>query len=373
MADRNKRPLISYQPWKLLFQLAYVGTIVVRLPFWVVTALVRPLRPHPEWTAKQTFMVRVAYVLIDMDCRILNTKSLSLKGEKEGDRFQCIKPQSLDRYKGPLESDNIKPGMVGGTWYPRAPTTDIASKLVVLYFHGGAFIRGDGRFDDAGFAANSWIERGGVDAVFSLQYRLSGYSDLNPFPAALQDALTSYLFLLEDLKIPARQIVLSGDSSGGNLAIALLRYLQEFGAELRIPAPRCTALASPWVAPFKYKTISNNPNWLTDFIPTSFLRWGANAYAGRSLANPESHPYVTPLNNPFPAPTPIFVSAGSAEVIVADIARWAEEMGKQKDNVIELYYENAACHDTLLLGGTLGFEESAWKVAAKMGDFVRKY
>ncbi|KAI4859414.1 alpha/beta hydrolase fold-3 domain-containing protein [Hypoxylon rubiginosum] len=372
MADGNKHPLVSYQPLRLLFQLTYLGTVVARLPLWAFTALVKPFRPHPGWSAKQTFMVRAAYAIVDIESRVSITKPLSLKGGKEGNRFQTVEPpQSLDRYKGPLESDSVKPAVVGGTWYPHAPAADIASKLVVLYFHGGAFVKGDGRTDDAGFAAESWIQKGGADAVFSLQYRLSGYSGRDPFPAALQDALTSYLFLLDDLKIPARQIVLSGDSAGANLVVALLRYLYEHGTELGLPVPRCAALISPWVAPFNYKLLGN-PNSKTDFLPESFLRWGANAYAGRFLADPESHPYITPLGNPFPSPVPVFASGGSAEVLFADIAQWVKEMEENNENKIEFYQEDAACHDTLLVGGFLGFEESAWTVAAKMGDFVRK-
>ncbi|XXH01500.1 hypothetical protein Hte_007860 [Hypoxylon texense] len=374
MADGNKHPLVSYQPLRLLFQLAYLGTIVVRLPLWAVAALVKPLRPHPGWTAKQTFMTRAAYSIVDLNSRISITQPLSLKGDKEGAQFQTIKPpQSLDRYKGPLESDSVKPAEVGGTWYPQAPGADVASKLVVLYLHGGAFVRGDGRTDDSGFAAENWIRKAGADAVFALQYRLSGCSGLNPFPAALQDVLTSYLFLLDGLRIPAERIVVSGDSAGGNLAVALLRYLHEHGAGLGLPAPRCAVLISPWVAPFNYEDLPKNPNYSADFVAKSFLKWGANAYAGGFLAEPASHPYITPLGNPFPSPVPVFASAGSAEILFADITRWAKEMQEKNGDAIELYIDEAACHDTLLLGGFLGFAESAGKVAARMGEFVRKY
>lgn len=380
MANKNSHPLVSYQPFRLLFQLASVGTIVVRLPFWAAIALIRPLRPHPKWTAKQTFTVHLMHAIIGMSSRISITLPLSIEGGKEGDRFQVIKPRSPDRYIGPLESNDVKPATVGGTWYPDVPAADIASKLVVLYLHGGAFVLGDGRPGETGFATKSWLEHGGADAVFALQYRLAGYSNRDPFPAALQDTLTSYLFLLEDLQIPARQIVVSGDSAGGNLAIALLRYLHEFGAELGIPVPRCAALVSPWVTPLTYDALPRTPNWRTDWVPTAFLKWGANAYAGRFAANPKSeyHPYITPLGNPFPAPVPIFVNAGAAEVFAPEIARWAEEMGEQEEeeeggNVVELHYEEAACHDTLMLGNAFGFEESAWGVAAKMGEFVRRY
>ncbi|KAI0172253.1 alpha/beta hydrolase fold-3 domain-containing protein [Hypoxylon sp. FL1284] len=367
--ENTTHPLLSHQPLKLLFQAGYVGAAILSLPFWVVTALIRPLRPRPAWTAKQSFMTRVAYVLLDIECRIAITRPLSLEGGKEGDRFQTVKPQSPDRYRGPLECDSVQPAVVGGTWFPRAPGADIASKLVVLYIHGGAFIRGDGRTDDAGFAARSWIERGGADAVFSLQYRLSGHGGLHPFPAALQDALTAYLHLVEDLRVPARQVVVCGDSSGGNLAVALLRYLGAHGGALGIASPRCAALASPWVAPHAHDSLATGAVWPADFFPLSFLRWGAAAY---SAGLPESDPYVTPLHNPFPAPAPIFVNAGADELFAPDIARWAEEMKGVEGNVVELDLEEDACHDTLLLGEILCFEESGRSIAARMGEFVRR-
>ncbi|KAH9907261.1 alpha/beta hydrolase fold-3 domain-containing protein [Xylariomycetidae sp. FL2044] len=371
MTTVTKHPLISHQPFKALFQFAYAGIIVVSIPFWLAASILRPLRPHPEWTVKQAFMTRVGYALVDIHSRVSITEPLSLQGGKEGDRFQTITPRFHELYKGPLESDTVKPATVGGTWYPQRPPADIASKLVVLYLHGGAFIRNTGRFDDGGFPAKCWLEDARADAVFNLQYRLSGYSGLDPFPAALQDALTSYLYLLRDLKIPARQIVLGGDSAGGNLAIAFLRYLHEHGTGLALPAPRCAVLASPWVAPFKYEAVwSNSLTWPMDFVPRSFLRWGANAYAAGISSDPRTDPYITPLNNPFPTSVPIFVNAGTAEVFFTDITRWAEEM-KISKNVVVLNLEDAGCHDTLLLGAKLGFEQSAQRVAVKMGEFIR--
>ncbi|OTA93657.1 hypothetical protein M434DRAFT_72783 [Hypoxylon sp. CO27-5] len=370
MATSAPRPLLSYRPLNLVFKLAYVGTIVIRLPIWIISAAIPFLRPHPKWTAKQTFMTRVAYAVLDIDSRIGITEQLSLEKQKEGDRFQVIKPSPEDVYKGPLASD-IKPDVIGGTWFPKAPGGDLASKLVMFHCHGGAFVQGNGRTDQCGFLADTMVTQGGADFVFSVQYRLSGYSGLNPFPAALQDALTAYLFLINDLKIPASQIVVSGDSAGGNLVIALLRYIQEFGVQLNIPPPSCAALLSPWVAPFDYD-FTGNPNRAKDFLPASFLVWGAHTYAGH-MPNAMSHPYITALGNSFATTVPIFINTGTAELFFDANVRWADEMKRITNNVVELHYEDAAVHDTSLAGQLLGFDKSARSVAERIGAFIRQY
>jgi acetyl esterase/lipase len=162
--------------------------------------------------------------------------------------------------------------------------------------------------------------------------------------------------------------VIVGDSAGANLATALLRYLHEFRVA---PIPKCAVLLSPWVAPFHYIT-TGNPHRGTDFIPSSFSSWGAHAYAG-SCPDAAFDPYITPLGNPFPTLVPIFTNAGSAELYVERITRWADEMREIDGNVVEMHHEHAAVHDTFSVGEVLGFEKSAWKVAAKIGEFVRKY
>lgn len=371
MASKDRHPLVSYQPLRLIFQLSYIGTIIPRLPYYVFISLIPWLRPHPAWSAKQTFLTRLAYPLVDMRSRIGITETLTLEKGKQGERFQIIAPSTADVYKGPLGSKNTKPATIGGTWYPDVPGEDTTSKTVVLYLHGGAFIQGDGRDEGTGGITNRLLAKGGADVVFAVQYRLSGYGGVNPYPAALQDSVSGYLFLLNELHIPASHIVVAGDSSGANLVTALLRYLHEYGAalEVPVPTPKCAVLISSWVAPFQYQT-AGNPHRGTDYIPSSFPAWGAHTYADW-LPDPEADPYITPLGHPFPTPVPLFASAGSAEIFYERIKRWVEEMRAVEGNSVELYHEHAAPHDTSLAAELLGFEESARAVAAKIGEFVR--
>ncbi len=265
---------------------------------------------------------------------------------------------------------SIKPAPVGGTWFPRAPGKDATPGTIALYLHGGAFVQGDGRDGYCGFPAKTMVELGGVDAVFSLQYRLSGWSRLFPSQLRCKMPLRAICSYFRTLKIQPHQVVLCGDSAGGNLAIALLRYIQEFGAGLEIAPPRCATLLSPWVAPFDYGTESN-PGEIPTICQPHFLRWGAEVYAG-SRKDAASDPYITPLGSPFATSVPIFINVGTAEVFFKANQEWVREMRGIKGNQIELRQEDAALHDTFLVAEILGFEESAREVVSAMGAFIRR-
>lgn len=285
MSTHSTYPLVSYQPLRLLFQLSYAIVVILRLPYYASISLFPSFRPNRKWSAKQTFMTRITYPFLDAIARVGITEALSLDPGKEGSRFQTVPACTADVYRGPLASETVRPAKTGGTWYPDRPEAGVmASKTVVLFIHGGAFVQGDGRTAAYGAAARYFLKTGSADAVFSLQYRLSGHGGANPFPAALQDALSSYLWLLNTLGVPPRQVVLAGDSAGAVLATTLLRYLHEYGPEIDTPAPRCAVLLSPWVEPFYYDA-SDNPHRGTDFIPGSY----GGEYTHSFLSPPPPH------------------------------------------------------------------------------------
>ncbi|KAK7972309.1 hypothetical protein PG988_006443 [Apiospora saccharicola] len=315
-------------------------------------------------------MTRIVYCMLDASSRVGITENITLNQGSEGDRFQTVSPPSSDVYRGPFSSPTVGPVKSGGTWYPRVPNDNelASSNMVALYVHGGAFVTGDGRDAVFGAVANRLLEKSGLDFVFSVQYRLSGHGGQNPFPAAAQDLLAAYLFLLNTLGVPASHIVVIGDSSGGNLIQALLRYLSEHGAEAGgICWPRAAVLLSPWVAPYEYK-LSDRPNFQTDFIPSSFGAWGAHCYGGDHGA---SNPYVTPLGHPLAVPLPMFVNIAERELTREFMERWVEEMRGVEGNDVQVNLELGAVHDTFLSGPMLGFGESADEVAVKVGMFLR--
>lgn len=81
--------------------------------------------------------------------------------------------------------------------------------------------------------------------VCAIDYRLAPQ---HPFPAAVEDALATYLYLIDPPKeanlkpIDPKKIVIAGDSAGGGLSFALLMAIRDAG----LPAPAGAMTLSPW-------------------------------------------------------------------------------------------------------------------------------
>ncbi|KAI1171321.1 FAD/NAD(P)-binding domain-containing protein [Nemania sp. FL0916] len=323
-------------------------------------------RPDKGWTLNQALRVRTIRLLLLFWSRVRAGDRLILKPGREGNRFEVIKPKLRKFYKGPLEDAAIQPDTIGATWTPARPprTAEMSKKhTTVLHIHGGAFVIGDGRDHDTGYLARAFIRHMGCTYVCTPQYRLASNKG-GRFPAALQDTLTSYLHLVNDLGIPAAQIIVSGDSAGGNLALGLLRYINEYGQELGIPAPAAIMLWSPWTDPgltldpkFDITTL---PNYAVDYMNADFPDWGARALTGNGLIDGEG-PYLSPLRHPFTMSSskiPIFVNGGGNELLCNEIKAFAKTFEKQGWN-LHLVISKGCPHDALLLGPRLGFQREA--------------
>ena len=84
----------------------------------------------------------------------------------------------------------------------------------------------------------------------ALDYRLAPETN---FPGPLHDAVSGYMRLTEDLRIPPENIILAGDSAGGGLCLALMMYLRDND----YPLPSAAILMSPWVGSYELlETIS---------------------------------------------------------------------------------------------------------------------
>jgi acetyl esterase/lipase len=231
---------------------------------------------------------------------------------------------------------------------------------------------GDGRDHDTGFLAHTLIKHARVTHVFTPQYRLSS----NPggrFPAALQDAITSYSYLINTLKIPANRITFSGDSAGGNLALTLLRYITVHGEEVGLPSPGCIWLWSPWVdveAARDPKNIANSPQYPTDYLGPGFGGWGVNTFCPLGKGIDAGSPWLSPLNNPFETKTPMFIQTGDAEVLYEDDVKIAGQF-KEAGNKVGLEVTPGVPHDIILVGVMIGFSKEAAEIAKKAGEFLR--
>src|SRR5215510_2763032 len=152
---------------------------------------------------------------------------------------------------------------------------------VILYLHGGGYMIGSPRSHR--HLAAAIAHAAGTQALL-LDYRLAPE---HPFPAALDDALAAYQWLLGHGIAPGR-IVVAGDSAGGGLTVATLLALRDRG----LPRPAGGVCISPWVdltgSGASYATkASADPIVTRDGITGM-----AQAYAGRG---DRKAPLVSPL------------------------------------------------------------------------------
>jgi epsilon-lactone hydrolase len=132
----------------------------------------------------------------------------------------------------PMSCRLVSAGGVDGEWIV---PDDAPPDKAILYFHGGGFRLGS-------VASHRDLIARIADAsglrVLAINYRLAPE---HRFPAAFEDALSAYAWMLEQGLKP-ENIALAGDSAGGNLVLTLMLSLRDHGE----PLPAAGALMSPW-------------------------------------------------------------------------------------------------------------------------------
>jgi monoterpene epsilon-lactone hydrolase len=189
---------------------------------------------------------------------------------------------------------------------PSGARTDAA----VLYLHGGGYVIGSPRSHRHLAAA---IARAAGTTGLLVDYRLAPE---HPFPAAVDDALAAYQWLLGRGLAPGR-VVVAGDSAGGGLTVALLLGLRDRG----LPPPAAGVCISPWVdltcSGATYATKAAVDPIVTRQSTTAM----AQAYAG---AHDLKAPLLSPLYADLRGLPPLLVQVGSDEVLLDDALGLAE-------------------------------------------------
>lgn len=186
-----------------------------------------------------------------------------------------------------------------------------ASSPVILYLHGGGYI-----------ACSPETHRPLVGSLttrlnaraFVPAYRLAPEY---PYPAALDDAVASYRFLLDEHQVSPSQLIIAGDSAGGGLALATAMRIRDEG----LPQPGAILLFSPWTdMAVTGNSIDENSDSCAMFAGTT-IRRAAPLYLGNAEAN---NPGASPLYGDYHGLAPLLVHASSDEVLRDDAVRVAE-------------------------------------------------
>jgi acetyl esterase/lipase len=357
--------LLTSYPGKAVWVLSAILVTLTKLP--ILSLFYSVKRPNPKWTLRQTLMNNLMRAFLYHSAVVRAKTPLKLEPGSEGERFIQIPPVEDQHLRGILDDNTVRPITTGGTWYPTPPPNDYKGKLI-LHFHGGGYAIGEGRAADAGYAGKTLTENTAPYALF-VQYRLAS-NDQGRFPAALQDALSSYTYLLSQGYV-AENIVLSGDSAGGHVALSLLRYLST--ENVSISPPRALLLWSPAIdleAAKDPKAVNQSKFYATDYLDGTFSSWGASRFtAGLDLSDSALRAYVVQLGYPFRAASPIWICVGSSEILGPEGLRVGEELQKE-GCVVETHTIPHAPHDVVFVGNILGFESEAVQAAKLAGHFV---
>jgi acetyl esterase/lipase len=192
-------------------------------------------------------------------------------------------------------------------------TPDADTAKAVLYLHGGGYVIGS--LDSHRHLAAE-IGRAARARTLAINYRLAPE---HPFPAAVDDALAAYRFLLSS-GIQPNGITIAGDSAGGGLVVAVMVAIRDAG----LPQPACGWAISPWV---DMEAIGDSMIGKAAIDPT-VQKAGILDSAKHYLngADPRS-PLAAPLYADLRGLAPLLIQVGAAETLLDDAIRLAQVAG----------------------------------------------
>jgi acetyl esterase/lipase len=190
----------------------------------------------------------------------------------------------------------------------RIPKAD--KNKAILYFHGGMYLVGSPQAHRQHVI--KFVMGCNMNALVP-DYRLAPE---NPFPAALDDALQAYDYLLLQGYDPAN-IVFAGDSAGGGLCLATLLAIKEKS----LPLPAAAAALSPWTD-LMLTGKSYETNRKKCFSPEGCAEHASRMYAGDS---DRKNPLISPLYGDLQGLPPLHISAGGNEILLDDSVSFAEK------------------------------------------------
>jgi epsilon-lactone hydrolase len=218
--------------------------------------------------------------------------------------------QELADHYPPPDGVSYQPVEAGGVSAEWIVPPHARDDRVVLYLHGGCYATGS-------VATHrdllTRLAAAASTRLLGLNYRLA---PAHPFPAALDDTVAAYRWLLE-LGIEASQIAFAGDSAGAGLALATTLRLRDDGT----PIPAALACISPWVdlavtGPSMETNAGNDP-----IVSRPMLLGWAKLYLGD---HDPRIPLASPLYADLRGLPPLLIQVGSAEVLLDDATRLAE-------------------------------------------------
>lgn len=244
----------------------------------------------------------------------------------------------------------IENAPIKGEWVvPKEGPTE----TTILFLHGGGHVMG------TLFGYREFLSYFALQArarILSLDYRLSPE---HPFPASSEDAFTAYRWLLDN-KVDPAHLVVSGDSAGGGLTLALLQLIRKE----QLPQPAAAICLCPWVdlseeAPYDKEVL--NRDKMLDLQSGEKFR---GMYAGN---NDLHNPLISPIYADLTGLAPIFIQVGTNDSLITQNLKF-EKLARQQNADVTLDVWDDMPHDWQVF---LIRTAEAKAAIAKVCDFIQ--
>jgi epsilon-lactone hydrolase len=207
---------------------------------------------------------------------------------------------------------NVRTVMAGGIHSEWIEPAGSNVQATILYLHGGGYCICS-LDTHRGLAAR--LAQASQARVLMIEYRLAPE---HPFPAALEDALAAYRWLLGE-GIQTRHLVIAGDSAGGGLSLATAVSLRDAGLHL----PAALVCISPWTdLTFSGESVRTKAG-IDPVLKPHFDSGYAHNYTGD---HPATHPLISPLFADLHGLPATLIHVGDDEILLNDSTRLEEKM-----------------------------------------------
>lgn len=193
-----------------------------------------------------------------------------------------------------------------GEWTHFIPDQESSKEdsTIIFYCHGGGYMTGSCLYARSLTMKLAKYTR---HDVFCFDYRLAPE---HPYPAAVEDAVTAWKHIIGQGYSP-QDIIIAGDSAGGNLALALILTLRSQHQEL----PKCLVLFSPWTDMTASSVTYQTKLTLDPVLDPDYIRKAADSYLNGTSA---ITPLVSPLFADLTGFPPTYIQVGENEILLDD-------------------------------------------------------
>lgn len=226
-----------------------------------------------------------------------------------------------------IRTDSLTVGAIPAEWVSLDHGHD--RRHAVLYCHGGGYTCG--QLGYARVLASKLALSTGCD-VLSFEYRLAPEA---PYPSAIDDALRVWDYLMY-MGIGARDVIVAGDSAGGNLALELALAVKAQGRS----QPRALVLMSPWTDMTMQGASYQKCAALDPMLTHDYIDSCRTAYRGANSTLEWENPSLSPLFADLRGLPPTLIQVGTNEILKSDSINLAKAMTEQEVYaVLEVYPE----------------------------------